>query len=68
MHAAAGATDGSIWGRKVLRFVRCKTCGCVTHWERIVPVEGSKLGVNARNFAPGTLDDVAVEPLDRASG
>src|SRR6266571_500695 len=22
-----------IWGDKTLRTVRCKTCGCATHWE-----------------------------------
>jgi hypothetical protein len=48
--AAEDATDGYVWGDRILRFVRCRTCGCVTHWERIVPVEGAKMGVNARGF------------------
>ena len=66
--AAPDATDGYVWGRKVLRFVRCRSCGCVTHWERIEPVEGSKMGVNARNFAPSVLASVPVKQLDGASG
>lgn len=67
VRAAPGATDGYVWGRKVLRFVRCGRCGCVTHWERIDPVEGSKMGVNARNFPAGTLTGVPVEQLDGAA-
>ena len=68
MHAAPGATKGYAWGRKVLRFVGCSTCGCITHWERIVPVEGKKMGVNARNFDPDALGPVRIELLDGASG
>ena len=50
-----------------MRFVGCKNCGCITHWERIVPVEGKKMGVNARNFDPEVLDPVRIELLDAAS-
>ena len=67
VRAAPGATDGYEWGRKVIRFVRCRHCGCVMHWERIEPVEGSKMGVNARNFPAGTLAGVPVELLDGAA-
>ena len=67
VHAAPGATKGYAWGRKVLRFVGCVTCGCITHWERIVPVAGSKMGVNARNFEPGDLAGIPVRLLDAAS-
>ena len=66
--AEPSATDEYVWGRKVLRFVRCRVCGCVTHWERIVPVEGSKMGINARNFDPGALGPVPTVFLDGASG
>ena len=67
VRAAPGATDGYVWGDRVLRFVRCRHCGCVTHWERIEAVEGSKMGVNARNFPAGTLTGVPVELLDGAA-
>ncbi len=67
VRAAPGATDGYVWGHKVLRFVRCSHCGCVTHWERIVPVEGSKMGVNARNLDPAELAGIPVELLDGAA-
>ncbi len=64
---APGATTEYIWGDKMLRFVRCASCGCVTHWERIVPKEGSSTGVNARNFDPTALGDVRIRLLDGAS-
>lgn len=65
--AEAGSTDVYAWGPKALNFVRCSQCGCVTHWERVVPVAGTKMGVNARLFPAGTLQGVEVEPLDGAS-
>lgn len=64
VHAPEGSTDGYIWGDKILRFVRCRNCGCVTHWERIEHVAGSKMGVNARNLDPSLLKNVPVEILD----
>ena len=65
--ASPGATRDYAWGRNVLRFVGCKNCGCITHWERIVRVEGKKMGVNARNFDPEVLGPVHIELLDAAS-
>ena len=65
--AAPVATRGYAWGRRVLRFVSCGTCGCITHWERIVPVEGKRMGVNARNFEPEALGAVRIRLLDAAS-
>jgi hypothetical protein len=50
-----------------LRFVRCSTCGCITHWEPMQSREDSKMGVNARNFEPGSLESVRVRLLDGAS-
>jgi hypothetical protein len=64
---APGATSEYCWGDKSLRFVRCATCGCVTHWEPIRPTPGSRMGVNARNFEPGALGSVRIRRLDGAS-
>jgi hypothetical protein len=61
------ATAGYVWGRQALRFVRCAGCGCLTHWERVVPVEGGRVGVNARNFDPEALGPVRIRLLDAAS-
>jgi hypothetical protein len=62
-----GATQGYIWGRRVLRFVRCRGCGCLTHWERVEPKEGARIGINARNFEPQALGSASIRLLDAAS-
>ena len=64
---APDATDEYVWGRRVLRFVRCRACGCVTHWERIVPEAGASAGVNGRLFEPSVLGPVRIRLLDAAS-
>jgi hypothetical protein len=64
--SAPGSTNEYSWGDKSLRFVRCGTCGCITHWEPIHPKD-SRMGVNARNFEPGSLGSVRVRNLDGAS-
>ena len=64
--AAPGATQAYVWGDKSLEFVRCATCGCITHWQPIGPIPGSRMGVNARNFEPGAVDGVRVRRLDGA--
>ena len=65
--AARGATREYAWGDKNLRFVRCGTCGCVTHWTLMQPNEDSRMGVNARNFEPDAIASVRVRRLDGAS-
>ena len=64
--AGSGATADYSWGDRTLKFVRCRTCGCVTHWERIGSKADSKLGVNARNFNPDDIASVRVRHLDGA--
>lgn len=64
---AAGATSEYAWGDKSLKFVRCSTCGCITHWERVHPTASSRMGVNARNFEPSALGSVRIRCLDGAS-
>jgi hypothetical protein len=64
--AEPGATTAYAWGTRSLQFVRCSTCGCVTHWEPIVPEIGKRMGVNARNFQPAQLGQVRIRRLDGA--
>jgi hypothetical protein len=61
------AASEYVWGDKLLRFVRCGRCGCVTHWERIEPKDGGKMGVNARNFEPSVLEGARIRHLDGAA-
>jgi hypothetical protein len=64
--ARRGDTVAYAWGDKSLRFVRCKQCGCVTHWEPVDRSAISRMGVNARNFEPSELGQVRVRLLDGA--
>lgn len=63
--AAKGATSSYSWGRKNIRFVHCKTCGCVTHYERNRSTRA--IGVNARNVDPAALASARVRRLDGAA-
>lgn len=65
--AEPGAVASYSWGDKNLRFVRCTTCGCITHWEPMQVKEDSRMGVNARNLEPSTIAAVRVRRLDGAS-
>ena len=61
-----GATSVYSWGPRTLKFVRCSNCGCVTHWEPVVPERGTRMGVNARNFEPTQLGEPRIRHLDGA--
>ncbi len=65
--AAPGATQEYTWGERSIAFVRCATCGGVTHWLPVVRKEDSRIGVNARNFDPAAIGTVRVRRLDGAS-
>jgi len=64
--AKRGAMEDYRWGDKSLRFVRCKHCGCVTHWEGVERRPGGRMGVNTRNFDTDELAGVRVRLLDGA--
>jgi hypothetical protein len=66
VRAAPGATESYVWGDRMLRFVRCTGCGCVTHWESLEQGTGQRIGVNARNFDPAQLGAVRIRRLDGA--
>ncbi len=52
--------------RKSIAFVRCASCGCITHWRPLVPERGLRTGINARNFTPEQLGPVPIRLLDGA--
>lgn len=58
------ASSGYTRGARTIRFVRCATCGCVTHWEPLVAERGDRMGVNMRNFHPDQLGPVRIRRLD----
>lgn len=59
-------TDGYIWGDRTLRTVRCRHCGCITHWEPLAPKADSHMGVNLRLFGPAELDELRIRRFDGA--
>ncbi len=64
--AKRGATDEYIWGDKMLKIVRCKNCGCVTHWASLIVTKDSRMGVNARGFERGAIEGIRVRRFDGA--
>lgn len=61
-----GGTEGYVWGDKTLRTVRCKTYGCVTHWEPLTAEHGNRMAVNIRNFSPEEIGPVKIRLFDGA--
>jgi len=55
-----------VWGDKSLRTVRCKICGCATHWEPIDGELGARHGVNLNNFDPRLQALVKIRHFDGA--
>lgn len=55
------------WGPRTIRFVRCRRCGCVTHWEMRLPGAKTRMGINVRNADPEALAGIRVRRLDGAS-
>ena len=67
VHVAARreAIDEYVWGQKMLKFVRCKSCGCVVCEIGVEP--NDYMGVNARMFDPSVLAKAALRHRDGAS-
>lgn len=59
-------TETYIWGDKTLETIRCKHCGCVTHWYPLAAQPGQRHGVNLRNFNPALLDGLKLRHFDGA--
>lgn len=59
-------TQEYVWGEKTISTIRCRHCGCVTHWQPIQPKAGSKFGVNMRNFDPNALGTLRIRRFDGA--
>lgn len=55
-----------IQGDKTLRTLRCRTCGCTTHWEPLPGKSIERQGVNLNNFDPRLVESVRIRHLDGA--
>jgi hypothetical protein len=60
------ATEAYVWGDRTLRTIRCRHCGCVTHWEPIEPLADGRHGVNLSSFDPPLIASVRVRRFDGA--
>jgi hypothetical protein len=62
-------TESYVWGDRTIRTVRCRHCGCVTHWELIDEAahpNAARMCVNLRNFEPEAIGPVRVRRFDGA--
>jgi len=66
VRAARGASETYTWGDHSIRFVRCATCGCVTHWKPVRRAGDARMGVNTRLFDPAAMSGVRVRRFDGA--
>ncbi len=58
-------TEIYMWDDKAIRFHRCRTCGCVSHWSA-VDASVDRMGVNARLIDPELIMGARVRLLDGA--
>jgi hypothetical protein len=66
IESGAGATQPYVWGDRCLELHHCRTCGCITHWQNLMP-DGDKMGVNARLFDDFDAERTEVRLIDGAS-
>lgn len=64
--AAARSTQEYLWGDRSIGFVRCRECGCVTHWKPVRRAANGRIGVNTRNFDPDVIGSPRIRLLDGA--
>jgi len=56
-----------MWGKKMLKFFHCDTCGCVTHAHGVRSEPGSMMGVNARLMEPKIITGTRIRRFDGAN-
>jgi len=61
-----GATEAYAWGDRTLAFHRCGTCGCTTHWQRLVSRPENRMGVNTRLLDPRDTAGIRIRHFDGA--
>ena len=61
-----GATQPYIWGDRCLALHHCRTCGCITHWQNLMP-DGDKMGINALLLDGFDAEGTELRLIDGAS-
>jgi len=54
------------WGPATLAFVRCASCGCLTHWRPLARRVAKRMGVNIRNFSQEQIGPIRMRFLEGA--
>jgi hypothetical protein len=62
--APRGALEDYARTRRALRFVRCRSCGCVICWDRRSKDGDRRVGINMRLFDHTLMATVPVKVLD----
>jgi hypothetical protein len=62
--AARGALVNWSWIPRGLKFVRCKTCGCVICWDAPGKARDQRMGINTRLLDHALMANVPVKVLD----
>lgn len=65
-HAKDGVTDTYIWGDRCIALHHCRTCGCITHWQNLLP-DPDKMGVNILLFDGFDPREAELRTIDGAS-
>lgn len=63
---APDALEKYRWGDKCIDFARCRTCGCMTHYEDVEEGDDGRFAVNARMMEPGDIASIRVRTFDGA--
>lgn len=55
-----------LWGDRMINFCRCRTCGCLTHYEDVERTPESRLALNGNMLPPGSLNGLRLRKFDGA--
>ncbi|NQV69606.1 MAG: GFA family protein [Pseudohongiella sp.] len=55
------------WSDKVIDFVWCNTCGCLTHYEDSDKVGDYRVAINTRMMNPSDIEGIGIRFFDGAS-
>lgn len=64
--AGRGVLKGYRWGDRVIEFMHCSRCGCLTHYQDVRKGRDQRLAINARMMPPGEIADIRVRTFDGA--
>lgn len=59
-----GGEDIYCWGDKMIEFIRCGQCGCVTHYQTIDDASDPRVGINLSMLDEEWVKDIPVRFFD----